>query len=567
MELHRHNLASERALEPGLIALADALGMPLVATNDCYFATPDMYEAHDALLAIAEGRLLSERERRRVTPEHWFKPAPDMRMLFADLPEACDNTLAIARRCAVMMETRKPLLPVSPKVRAGSTEEETVRAMAIEGLDRRMDAMGADAATRARYRERLDYELSVIVSMGFAGYFLIVADFIQWAKAQGIPVGPGRGSGAGSVAAWALTITDLDPIRFDLLFERFLNPERVSMPDFDIDFCQEGRDAVIDYVRQRIRRRSRGADHHVRQAAGACRGARRGPRARPAVRPGEQGRRTDPEQPGASGEPAAGDRRRAAAAACCATRTKAIARLLEIALQIEGLYRHASTHAAGVVIGDRPLIELVPLYRDPRSDFLVTQYSMKHVEQAGLVKFDFLGLTTLTILQRAVGLLRGLGIEVDVERLPLDDANTYEMLAKGDAGGVFQMEGQGMRDMLRQMRPDRFEDLVAAVALYRPGPMASIPEYCRRKHAGTSEAPHPEIHDILAETYGIIVYQEQVMQIAQKMARLLAGRRRSAAARDGQEDPRRDGGAARASSPKAPSPAASIRRRPRKSSI
>ena len=314
MELHRHGLDRERALEPGLIALADAARIPLVATNDCYFASPDMYEAHDALLAIAEGRLLSEPDRRRVTPEHWFKPAPDMRVLFADLPEACDNTLAIARRCAVMMETRKPLLPVSPKVHAGSTEEATVRAMAIEGLDRRMDAMAADAAARARYRERLDYELSVIVPMGFAGYFLIVADFIQWAKGQSIPVGPGRGSGAGSVVAWALTITDLDPIRFDLLFERFLNPERVSMPDFDIDFCQEGRDAVIDYVRQRIRRRSRRADHHLRQAAGACRGARRGPRARAAVRPGEQGRRTDPERSRASGGPAAGDRRRAAAA-------------------------------------------------------------------------------------------------------------------------------------------------------------------------------------------------------------------------------------------------------------
>ena len=517
MELHRHNVASERALEPGLIALADAFGVPLVATNDCYFATPGMYEAHDALLAIADGRLLSERERRRVTPEHWFKPAPDMRMLFADLPEACDNTLAIARRCSAMMETRKPLLPVSPKVRAGSTEEETVRAMAIEGLDRRMDAMGADAAARARYRERLDYELSVIVSMGFAGYFLIVADFIQWAKAQGIPVGPGRGSGAGSVAAWALTITDLDPIRFDLLFERFLNPERVSMPDFDIDFCQEGRDAVIDYVRQEY-----GADRVAQiitfgklQARAAVRDV-----GRVLGLPFGQVNKVaelipnNPAHPVNLEQAIAGEPR----LRMLRDEDEGIARLLEIALQIEGLYRHASTHAAGVVIGDRPLIELVPLYRDPRSDFLVTQYSMKHVEQAGLVKFDFLGLTTLTILQRAVGLLHGLGIEVDVERLPLDDANTYEMLAKGDAGGVFQMEGQGVRDMLRQMRPDRFEDLVAAVALYRPGPMATIPEYCRRKHAGTSEAPHPEIHDILAETYGIIVYQEQVMQIAQKMA-------------------------------------------------
>jgi DNA polymerase III subunit alpha len=517
MELHRHGLDRERALEPGLIALADAAGIPLVATNDCYFASPDMYEAHDALLAIAEGRLLSERDRRRVTPEHWFKPAPDMRVLFADLPEACDNTLAIARRCAVMMETRKPLLPVSPKVHAGSTEEETVRAMAIEGLERRMDAMAADAATRARYRERLDYELSVIVPMGFAGYFLIVADFIQWAKGQTIPVGPGRGSGAGSVVAWALTITDLDPIRFDLLFERFLNPERVSMPDFDIDFCQEGRDAVIDYVR-----REYGGDRVAQiitfgklQARAAVRDV-----GRVLGLPFGQVNKVAELIPNVPAHPV--DLRHAIAGEprlqAMRDEDEAVARLLEIALQIEGLYRHASTHAAGVVIGDRPLVELVPLYRDPRSDFLVTQYSMKHVEQAGLVKFDFLGLTTLTILKRAEGLLRGLGITIDVNRLPLDDQKTYEMLSKGDAGGVFQMEGQGVRDMLRQMRPDRFEDLVAAVALYRPGPMASIPEYCRRKHAGTSEAPHPSIHDILAETYGIIVYQEQVMQIAQTMA-------------------------------------------------
>ncbi len=517
MELHRHGLDRERALEPGLIALADAAGIPLVATNDCYFASPDMYEAHDALLAIAEGRLLSERDRRRVTPEHWFKPAPDMRILFADLPEACDNTLAIARRCAVMMETRKPLLPVSPKVHAGSTEEATVRAMAIEGLNRRMDAVAADAATRARYRERLDYELSVIVPMGFAGYFLIVADFIQWAKGQSIPVGPGRGSGAGSVVAWALTITDLDPIRFDLLFERFLNPERVSMPDFDIDFCQEGRDAVIDYVRQEY-----GADRVAQiitfgklQARAAVRDV-----GRVLGLPFGQVNKVAELIPNVPAHPV--DLRTAIAGEprlqAMRDADEAVARLLEIALQIEGLYRHASTHAAGVVIGDRPLVELVPLYRDPRSDYLVTQYSMKHVEQAGLVKFDFLGLTTLTILKRAEGLLRGLGISIDVNRLPLDDQKTYEMLAKGDAGGVFQMEGQGVRDMLRQMRPDRFEDLVAAVALYRPGPMASIPEYCRRKHAGTSEAPHPSIHDILAETYGIIVYQEQVMQIAQTMA-------------------------------------------------
>ncbi|HEY6431512.1 MAG TPA: DNA polymerase III subunit alpha, partial [Acetobacteraceae bacterium] len=368
-----------------------------------------------------------------------------------------------------------------------------------------------------RYADRLEYELAVIGSMGFAGYFLIVADFIQWAKAQAIPVGPGRGSGAGSVAAWALMITDLDPLRFDLLFERFLNPERVSMPDFDIDFCQEGRDRVIDYVRQEY-----GADRVAQiitfgklQARAAVRDVGRvlglpfGQVNKVAELIPNNPARPVTLQQAIDAEP----RLRA-----MGEEDEAIGRVLEIALQIEGLYRHASTHAAGVVIGDRPLIDLVPLYRDPRSDFLVTQYSMKHVEQAGLVKFDFLGLTTLTILERATGFLRDLGVEVDIAHLPLDDAKTYEMLSRGDAGGVFQLEGQGMRDVLRQMRPDRFEDVIAAVALYRPGPMANIPDYCRRKHGEPWAAPHPELTDILSETYGIMVYQEQVMQIAQRMA-------------------------------------------------
>ncbi|HEX3347233.1 MAG TPA: DNA polymerase III subunit alpha [Acetobacteraceae bacterium] len=517
MELHRHGLAIEQAIEPGLIALADAGRIPLVATNDCFFAKPAMYEAHDALLCIAEGRLLSDKDRRRVTPEHWFKPADAMRALFADLPDACDNTLAIARRCAVMAETRKPLLPVCPKVRPGSKEEETVRAMAVEGLGRRMDKIGADGATHARYRERLDFELSVITSMGFSGYFLIVADFIQWAKAQGIPVGPGRGSGAGSVVAWSLTITDLDPLQFNLLFERFLNPERISMPDFDIDFCQDRRDEVITYVR-----REYGADRVAQiitfgklQARAAVRDVGRvlgmpfGQVNKVAELIPNNPAKPVTLQEAIDGEPKLQQMR---------DDDEAVRRLMEVAVQLEGLYRHASTHAAGVVIGDRPLIELVPIYRDPKSDFLVTQYSMKYIEQAGLVKFDFLGLTTLTILQRAVAFLAREGVTLDLDRLPLDDPATYEMLQKGDAGGVFQFEGQGMRDVLRQMRPDRFEDLIAAVALYRPGPMANIPAYCQRKHGEKWEAPHPEIHDILAETYGIMVYQEQVMQIAQKMA-------------------------------------------------
>ncbi|GAB0117131.1 DNA polymerase III subunit alpha [Acidisoma sp. 7E03] len=517
VELHRHGLAIERAIEPGLLRLADEAGLPIVAANDCYFATASMHEAHDALLCIAEGRVLSEADRRRVTPEHWFKPAAAMRALFADLPEACDNTLAIARRCAVMAETRKPLLPVCPKVKDGMTEEETVRKMAHEGLARHLDRMQPDEATRKVYVDRLEFELDVIARMGFPGYFMIVADFIQWAKARDIPVGPGRGSGAGSLVAYALSITALDPLRFSLLFERFLNPERVSMPDFDIDFCQDRRDEVISYVRQEY-----GADRVAQiitygklQARAAVRDV-----GRVLGLPFGQVNRVaelipnNPAKPvtlkeAIEGEPKLQQMR---------DEDEAVRRLLEIALQLEGLYRHASTHAAGVVIGDRPLTELVPLYKDPRSDFLVTQYSMKHVELAGLVKFDFLGLTTLTIIRRAVTFLERLGIAVDIDTLPLDDAPTYEMLQKGDAGGVFQFESQGMRDVLRQMRPDRFEDLIAAVALYRPGPMANIPAYCQRKHGEAWEPPHPDIMDILSETYGIMVYQEQVMQIAQKLA-------------------------------------------------
>ncbi len=517
VELERHDLPAERAVEPGLIALADAAGLPLVATNECFFASETMHEAHDALLCIAEGRLLSEAERRRVTPHHWFKPAAAMRRLFADLPDACDNTLAIARRCAIAAPTRKPLLPVCPKVRAGATEAETLRAMAEEGLALRLAAMGADAATAAKYRERLALELGIIEQMGFPGYFLIVADFIQWAKSQGIPVGPGRGSGAGSLAAWALLITDIDPIPFNLLFERFLNPERVSMPDFDIDFCQERRDEVIAYVR-----REYGADRVAQiitfgklQARAAVRDVGRvlglpyGQVNKVAEIVPNNPAKPIPLAEAVESEPRLREMRET---------DEAVNRLIEIATQVEGLYRHASTHAAGVVIGDRPLDELVPLYKDPRADMLITQYSMKHVEQAGLVKFDFLGLTTLTIISRALNFLDGLGTPVDIAKIPLDDAKTYEMLSRAEAGGVFQLETQGFRDVLRQMRPDRFEDLIAAVALNRPGPMANIPAYCARKHGEAWESPDPSIHDILSETYGIMVYQEQVMQIAQKMA-------------------------------------------------
>ncbi len=516
LELQRHGLPVEAAIEPELLELADRSGLPLVATNDAFFATPGMYEAHDALICIAGGVTVSLEQRRRLTPEHWFKPAAEMRTLFADIPEAIDNTLVIARRCAFMPEKRQPILPPFASD-SGREEPAELHAQASDGLDRRLAAM-SDGPDPAPYYERLEFELDVIVRMGFAGYFLIVADFIQWAKRQSIPVGPGRGSGAGSVVAWALSITDLDPLRHGLLFERFLNPERVSMPDFDIDFCQDRRDEVIRYVQQRY-----GRDRVAQiitfgklQARAVLRDV-----GRVLEMPyGQVDRicKLVPNNPAApvtlrqaiDGEPLLQAMR---------DEDEAVARLIGIALKLEGLYRHASTHAAGVVIGDRPLDELVPLYRDPRSDMPVTQFNMKYVELAGLVKFDFLGLKTLTVLAKAEELIRARGIAIDLTTLPLDDAPTFDMLGRADATGVFQLESQGMRDVLRKLRPDRFEDIVAVVALYRPGPMENIPSYIHRKHGEeTPEYLHPSLEPILKETFGIMIYQEQVMQIARTLS-------------------------------------------------
>jgi len=515
VELQRHGLAVERQIEGRLIELAYASGLPLLAVNEVFFADESMYEAHDALLCIAEGALLSEEKRRRVTPEHRFKSADEMRRLFADLPEAADNTLVVARRCAYMPLKRKPILP--PFTSAdGLPEPEELRRQAVAGLARRMQ--GRSEAEREIYRQRLDYELGVIVSMGFAGYFLIVGDFIGWAKRQGIPVGPGRGSGAASVVAWSLDITDLDPLRWGLLFERFLNPDRISMPDFDIDFCQERRDEVIRYVQEKY-----GRDRVAQiitfgklQARAALRDV-----GRVLEMPYGQVDRlckmvpNNPANPVSLAQAVEGEPQLRAAI----EQDPAVARLFDIARKLEGLYRHASTHAAGVVIGDRPLEQLVPMYRDPRSDMPVTQFNMKDVEQAGLVKFDFLGLKTLTVLIQAEALLRKRGIAVDLARLPLDDPKTYAMLSHGDSTGVFQLEGSGMRDALRRLKPDRFEDIIALVALYRPGPMDNIPRYIACKHG--QEKPdylHPSLEGILKETFGIMIYQEQVMQIAQKLS-------------------------------------------------
>ena len=531
VELMRHALPAEDRIEVALIDLAYKHELPLVASNDAYFADAGLYAAHDVLLAIAEGTVMSDPNRRRLTAEHHFKSAAEMRILFADLPEACDNTLVVAQRCAFMPEAQKPILPAFP-CQSGRSEADELRAMAAEGLERRLEATvfkpemnAAEREAAAKpHRDRLGYELDVIVKMGFAGYFLIVADFIQWAKRHGIPVGPGRGSGAGSVVAWSLTITDLDPLRFGLLFERFLNPERISMPDFDVDFCQDRRDEVIRYVQEKY-----GADRVAQiitfgklQARAVLRDV-----GRVLEMPYGQVDRicklvpNNPANPIPLGKAIEGEPQLQA----MRDGDEAVKRLMEIALQLEGLYRNASTHAAGVVIGDRPLDELVPLYRDPRSSMPATQFNLKYVGLAGLVKFDFLGLKTLTVLERAVEILKGRGVELDLAHLPLDDTKSYEMLGHGDTVGVFQLEGQGMRDMLRRLKPDRFEDIIAVVALYRPGPMENIPRYISVKH-GEEQASylHPALEPLLKETHGIMIYQEQVMQIAQSLAGYSLGR-------------------------------------------
>jgi DNA polymerase-3 subunit alpha len=519
MELQRHGTPGERAAEGALVELAYAREIPLVATNEPYFARREDYDAHDALIAIAEGRVVAESDRRQLTPEHYFKSRAEMATLFADLPEALASTVEIAQRCAFRPRTEKPILP---RFSVGDREVDEgveLRTRADSGLKRRIASHGlAPGRTLEEYRERLAFELKVIEGMKYPGYFLIVSDFIQWAKEQGIPVGPGRGSGAGSLVAYSLLITDLDPLRFDLLFERFLNPERVSMPDFDVDFCQERRDEVIRYVQERY-----GRDQVAQiitfgtlQARGVLRDVGR-------VLEMPYGQvdklcKLVPQNPAApvtlakaiDGEPKLQAERDA---------NPVVKRAFEIALKLEGLYRHASTHAAGIVIGDRPLAELVPMYRDPKSDMPVTQFNMKWVEQAGLVKFDFLGLKTLTVLQTAVKLLKRRGIDLDLSAIPLDDKKTYDMLSRAEAVGIFQLESTGMRRALLDMRPDRFEDIIALVALYRPGPMANIPTYCARKHGMEKpEYIHAKLEPILRETYGVIVYQEQVMQAAQILA-------------------------------------------------
>jgi DNA polymerase-3 subunit alpha len=517
IELARHgDPVCERA-EETLIDLAYARGLPLVATNPANFAEPQMHKAHDAMLCIANSTQIEADDRPRSNPQAFVKSASMMDESFADLPEATANTLVIARRCAFAPPYRKPILPSLAGDLSG--EARMLAEDSRAGLTARLAAYpDLTEDERKVYFDRLEFEIDVIVGMGFPGYFLIVADFIKWAKEQGIPVGPGRGSGAGSAVAWALTITDLDPIKLGLLFERFLNPERVSMPDFDIDFCETRRGEVIRYVQAKY-----GSDHVAQIITFGKLKARAVLRDCGRILQMSYGQvdrlckmipnhPTDP-WPLPRALNGAADFKREY------DNDKDVKRLVDLAMQLEGLPRNSSTHAAGVVIGDRPLAQLVPLYRDPRSDMPVTQFDMKYVESSGLVKFDFLGLKTLSVLRKATDLLEERGIAIDLGALPLDDQSVYSLMQNGNTVGVFQLESEGMRRTLKAVKPTNFGDIIALVSLYRPGPMDNIPLFGQRK-AGVVpiEYPHQKLEGILAETYGIFVYQEQVMQAAQVLA-------------------------------------------------
>ena len=522
LELCRSISPKGSVFEESLLSAALKCDIPIVATNAASFLTQDMHKALDAMLCIANGRYILEDDRKKANLQTYFKSMSEMREIFQDLPEALENTTIIAKKCTDYCRNRKPLLPSFPS-ESGNNEDEELAKKSIQGLEKRLVNVECKKK-KQEYLERLQYELSVIQNMKYSGYFLIVSDFIMWSKKQGIPVGPGRGSGAGSVVAWVMQITDIDPLKFGLLFERFLNPERISMPDFDIDFCQHRRDEVIEYVRKKY-----GHDKVVQiitfgklQARAVLRDV-----GRVLQMPYNVVDKICKMVPNNPANPVNLSQAITLDKNLQESRDNDtdIAELLSISLKLEGMHRHVSTHAAGVVIADRKIEKLIPLYKDKNSEMPVIQYSMKYAEEAGLIKFDFLGLKTLTLISKATSLVQqNIGENFDIYTICLDDAKTYKMLSKGETVGVFQFDGSGMKEIIKKFAPDTIEDLIALTSLYRPGPMDSIPSYISRKKG--KEKPqyiHPKLSDILQETHGIIVYQEQVMEIARLLAGYTAG--------------------------------------------
>ena len=507
--------------EIDLLDISNDLNLPIVASNTIFFESKDRFTSHDALIAIKESTTVNNSNRETLTNEFYFKSPEEMINLFEDMPDAINNSLEIAHRTAFKVSKSDPRLPRFSGLDSQGETDELVH-QAKEGL--KVKIQENNISNEEIYWDRLKTELDIIISMNFPGYFLIVADFIKWSKSKNIPVGPGRGSGAGSLVAWALTITDLDPIKFNLIFERFLNPERISLPDFDIDFCQDRREEVIEYVQDKYGKdsvaqiitfgslQSRAVLRDVGRVLGLPYGqVDRICKLVP----------NNPANPTTLSEAIDGDIRIREER----DNDDDIASMLKIGLELEGLYRNASTHAAGLVIGDEPLQNIVPLYRDPRSEMPVTQFNMKWVEAAGLVKFDFLGLKTLTVIDKAINLIKQKkDIDIDITKIPLDDKATYELLGTGNTIGIFQLESSGMQDVLRNMQPDCFEDIIALVALYRPGPMDNIPKYIAcKKGDDKPDYMDDSLEKILKETYGVIIYQEQVMQTAQILSNYSLG--------------------------------------------
>jgi DNA polymerase III subunit alpha len=522
LEVMPNGLADQDVVNDANRKIGRETGIPVVATNDCHYVNRGDYKAHEILMCIQQKRTVHDEKRlHHKNDAYYIKTPEEMEEAFRDWPEVLENSARIAAMCNVDLDLGKTMLP-RYKVPDGYDLDSYVDKVARDGLARRFGEKQGRGETfdPDQYRERLDYELGVIKSMGFSGYFLIVWDFIDWAKQHGIPVGPGRGSGAGSVAAWALRITDIDPIPFKLLFERFLNPERVSMPDFDIDFCMNRRDEVIGYVSEKY-----GKDHvgqiatfHQLKSRGVVRDVARAlgmplaeaDKIAKLVPEPKQGK-PPPIDKAIAEEPRLKE---------LYEQNTQVRELLDFAKRLEGLNRHAGMHAAGVVIAEQPLWELVPCFRGDK-DEIVTQFAKDEVEAAGLVKFDFLGLKNLTAIDTAVKLINQQGTDFAIDRIPFDDAETYKMLGAGDTTGVFQLESSGMREMLKKLKPDNIEDIVAAVALYRPGPLQGgmVDDFIDRKHGKKKvQYPHPLLEALLADTYGVIVYQEQVMQIAQVLA-------------------------------------------------
>ncbi len=522
LELQDNGIPEQKKVNEGLIRLADRYSLPLIATNDCHYLKRQEARAHELLLCIQTGKKMSDTDRLKLsTDEFYFKSPDEMTAAFAGYPQALRNSLAIAERCNVTIETGKYHFP-NFSLPGGMSPEEHFEKLCLEGFEKRIGSIAAsygsfDEGLSEKYRKRLAYEIDVIKTTGFASYFLIVADFIGYAKTNGIPVGPGRGSAAGSLVAYCLEITNIDPIKYDLLFERFLNPERISMPDIDVDLCFEKRERVIEYVTNKYGKdnvaqiitfgtmKSKAAVRDVGRALGV-------PYANV-----DQIAKLIPTTLDISIDQALSEEPRLRE---MCEKDETIRELIENAQVLEGLARHASTHAAGIVISKKPLMEHVPLYRGQKGE-TVTQYSMKTIEKIGLVKFDLLGLKTLTIIDNVIKMLKAQGVDLDISRLPLDDKETYRLLASGNASGVFQLESRGMRELLTRLKPSRFEDIIALVALYRPGPLGSgmIDDFIKRKHnPSLVRFETPMLKEALAETYGVIVYQEQIMKIATSLA-------------------------------------------------